>query len=294
MKRYLLLVAVVSSVLVAGCRHRCCRLNEPGRQPRPFLPSAPSSPFLLPPAGVPTTPAPSGGATPIAPSVGPAGPSNYPPPVLGPITSPAPTPAPATTPPAEILFPDPLPGGSSRSASPGDPGHGVLGGPAKPSGTEPPVALKPSGSPTGLAGFVRVKDGVASGRKPGLDGFDALKQSGYRTVVYLHPAGADLAPLQDVVTKRGLALVTIETTPERLSLALAAFNSALADPAARPVFVSDDDGLRAGYLWYLHFRTVEAMNDETARIRAKPLGLTDVGEEARAFALATQRYLETR
>lgn len=293
MTRYVFLAAVVLSVLAAGCRHRCCRLNEPGRQPRPFLPSAPNSPYLLPPAGLPTTPTPSGEST-IAPSVGPAGPSNYPPPVLGPITSPAPSKPPTTPPPAEILFPDPLPGTSSRSASPGDPGHGVLGGPAKPPTTEPPMSLKPATGPTGLAGSVRVKDGIASGRLPGLDGFNALKQSGYRTILYLHPSGADLSALQDVVTKRGLALVTIETTPERLPLALAAFNSALADPAARPLFVADDDGLRAGYLWYLHFRTVEAMNDDLARIRAKPLGLTDNGEEARAFALATQRYLETR
>ena len=36
------------------------------------------------------------------------------------------------------------------------------------------------------------------------------------------------------------------------------------------------------------------VNDDAARVRAKPLGLTDQSDEAKAFALATQRYLETR
>lgn len=290
MIRYLLLAVAASGLVFTGCRHRCC-LNDPGRQPRPFLPSAPSNPsnpYLLPPAGLPTTPTPPGGSA-VAPPVGPVDPRNYPPPVLGPIT-----PAPSTKPPPEVLFPDPLPKSSSRSASPGDPSHGALGSPVKPPTAEPPVASKSASSTTGLAGYVRVKEGIATGRKPTLDGFDSLKRSGFRTVIYLHPAGADLSAVQDVVSKRGLTLVAIETTPERLADAIAAFNTAVADKATRPVYVFDDDGLRAGFLWYLHFRTTEAMNDDAARIRAKPLGLTDQGDEAHAFALATQRYLETR
>jgi protein tyrosine phosphatase (PTP) superfamily phosphohydrolase (DUF442 family) len=170
----------------------------------------------------------------------------------------------------------------------------VLGGPARAKTAEPPVAPRAAGGTAGLPGFVRVKEGVASGRKPTLDGFDALKQSGYRTVVYLHPAGADVSAVRDVATKRGLALVAVETTPEKLAAALEAFNAALADRAARPAYVFDDDGVRAGALWYLHFRTAEAMNDDAARVRARPLGLTDQGDEARAFWLATQRILETR
>lgn len=287
--RHYLMIAVAAGLIVAtGCRHRCCRPASNSPPPRPFLPSAPSSPYLLPPAGVPTAPAP--GNSSVVPPVGPVDPRNYPPPVLDPIT-----PAPSTKPPTEILFPDPLPGGSSsRSASPGDPGPGVLGGPVKPQTSEPPVSAKPPTGAAGLPGYVRVKEGVATGRKPGLDGFDSLKQAGYRTMIYLHPAGADLSAVRDLVARRGFALVAIETTPEKLSAALQAFNAALADKSARPVYVFDDDGVRAGALWYLHFRTVEAMNDDTARVRARPLGFTDQGDEARAFDLAIQRYLETR
>src|SRR5262249_29144241 len=162
-----------------GCQHNCCS-NDVSRQPRPYLPPAPNSPYLLPPAGLPTTPAPPGGSS-VVPPVGPGDSRNYPPPDFGAMT---PTP---TKPPPQILFPDPLPGGgSSRSSFPGDPGYGVLGGPAKPQTVEPPGAAKTTTA--GLPGFVRVKVGVASGRKPTLDGFDSLKQAGYRTVIYLHPA----------------------------------------------------------------------------------------------------------
>src|SRR5262249_40092827 len=151
----------------------------------------------------------------------------------------------------EILFPDPLPGGgSSRSSFPGDPGYGVLGGPVKPQTAEPPVAAK--STTAGLPGFVRVKEGVASGRKPTLDGVDALKQAGYRTVIYLHPAGADVSAAREVATKRGLAFVPIETTPEKLATVLEAFNATVADKAVRPAYVFDDDGVRAGAVWYLH------------------------------------------
>jgi protein tyrosine phosphatase (PTP) superfamily phosphohydrolase (DUF442 family) len=264
-------------LFAAGCRHKCA-LNDPHHRPSPYRPQAPNSPYLLPPAGVPTTPLP-GGSTLIpgvAPGV-PTDPRNFQPPGGG-------RPAP------EVLFPDPLPGGgSSRSSTPGDPGFGVLGAPARP---QPGIAANPQ--PTGLAGFVKVKDGVASGRKPTLEGFDALKQAGYRTVIYLHPTGADVSAAKDVAEKRNLRFVAIETTPEKLADALAQFNAVVADRATRPAYVYDDDGVRAGAVWYLHFRTAEAMNDDAARVRAKPLGLTDQTDEAKAFALATQRYLETR
>jgi protein tyrosine phosphatase (PTP) superfamily phosphohydrolase (DUF442 family) len=141
---------------------------------------------------------------------------------------------------------------------------------------------------------VTVGEGLATGRKPSLDGFDALKAAGFRTVVYLHPAGADVAATKAVVGQRGLGFVAIETTPENLPAALGVFNATLADKSARPIFVFDDDGVRAGAMWYLYFRTAESMNDDAARVRAKPLGFAADGDEAKAFALATQRYLETR
>lgn len=286
-RRLLLTTAALSLAFSAGCRNRCC-LNDPDRRPTPYRPPAPNSQFLLPPAGLPTTPAPpgSGGGNSIVPGAGPVDPRNYPPPSFD---IPGNTLRPPVKPAPEVLLPEDLPGGTSRSASPGDPGFGVLGGP---SGAQPDPLL--TAEPTGVPGFVKVGGDLASGRKPALEGFDSLKRVGYKTVIYLHPAGADATAARDVVTKRGLAFVAIETTPEKLADAVTKFNSVVGEKGNRPAYVYDEDGVRAGAVWYLHFRTAESMNDDAARLRAKPLGLTDQGDEAKAFALAIQRYLETR
>lgn len=281
-RRRLILATAASGLLfTASCKHKCC-LNDPQNRPNPYRPQAPNSPFLLPPAGVPTAPAPVAppSAGPVVPGVGPSATESLAPPSQS--AKPAP----------EVLLPDPIPGGaSSRSFSPSSPGQGLLGGPTQPK-VEPPLA-RPTDQ-TGLSGFVKVENGLASGRKPALEGFESLKRGGYRTVVYLHPAGADTAAARDVAEARGLKFLAIETTPEKLSDGVAAFNAAVGDKANRPVYVFDDDGVRAGALWYLRFRTTDAMNDDAARVRARPLGLTSEGDEAKAFALATQRYLETR
>jgi protein tyrosine phosphatase (PTP) superfamily phosphohydrolase (DUF442 family) len=133
--------------------------------------------------------------------------------------------------------------------------------------------------------------GVASGRKPALEGFDTLKRTGFKTLVYLHPAGADVSAVRDVAEKKGLAFTPIETTPEKFPEAAAAFDRMLADRVNSPVYVSDDDGVRAGAVWYTHFRTTDQLSPEVARIRARGLGMRDDTDEARAFWVAIQQHL---
>lgn len=230
-------VAVGAAFAAPGCRHKCC--SSSAAAPRPYLPPppgvAPGNGGLIPPPGVPVTPPPGG---------------QLPPPDLGAVPGPARS---NSGPAPEILLPETLPGAkSSQSAAP----PGVLGVPGRaPTVTqEPPVAAgAPTDTTAGLPGFVRVKDGMASGRKPALDGFDTLKRTGFKTLVYLHGPGADVASIRDVSGKKGLSFTAIETTPERLPDAAAAFDRLLADRGSLPVYVADDDGLRAGALWYVHF-----------------------------------------
>lgn len=265
----------VAAVLAGsvGCRHRCCHLNDPDKRPRPFLPEAPRNPALLPPAGVPTTPAPAVGPQP--------GSSNFPPPALDLPRSPGS--APTTGP--EVLFPEDPPGRSS--GRPIQPNAPVLGAPAAPQTSEPPKTAAP-----GLTGYTRVKDGLFAGRRPTLDGFDALKTAGFRSVVYLYPTGKDVSAIKDMAATRGLTFHAIETTPETLADAVTEFNRVTADRLNRPAYVFGDDDLRAGAVWYLHLRTVDSLNDDAAKLRARPLGLSDQGDEGRAFALAIQKVLE--
>jgi protein tyrosine phosphatase (PTP) superfamily phosphohydrolase (DUF442 family) len=268
-RRMLLLASAALLVAFAGCRHHCrkpCDTCGPG-------PSGARSPILLPPAGVPTTPSP-------VPSVGPSG---YPPPA-GVVPAPAPN---GSGP--QVLFPDPLPG--SASSRPGQPAApNFLGGPVKTQTTEPPKAP----TAAGLPGYTKVKDGLSAGGKPTLDGFDSLKAAGFRSVVYLHAAGADVSAVKDMASTRGLNFVAIETTPETLAEASKQFDRLVADRLTRPAYVFADDAMRAGAVWYLHFRGAEALGDDVARLRAKALGLNEAGDEGKAFALAIQRVLETR
>jgi hypothetical protein len=141
---------------------------------------------------------------------------------------------------------------------------------------------------------MRVKYGVASGRRPTLDGFDALQRAGFRTLVYLHAPQADLPPVRSIAAQRRLELITLEVTPENLPQVIEQFNALVADATRHPMYVCDDDGLRAGLLWYLHFRTVEVLNDDAARIRARSLGLVESGDLATPFLIAVQRYLSQR
>lgn len=277
--------ALVTGSGAAGCcKHRCC-LSDRFREPRPFLPSAPRSPYLLPPANVPTTPAPPTTDATVPPVIPPADNRQYSPTPTPSWLAPPAQPAPPSNdrPPPEILLPETYPpahsGASSRSDRP----------PAASSNTPTTQA-----SSSHLPGYTRVKYGIASGRRPTLDGFDALQRAGFRTVVYLHPPQADIAAIRQVATQRRLELVTVEVTPEKLPQSLEQFNTLVADSARHPMYVCDDDGLRAGVLWYLHFRTVETLNDDAARIRARPLGFAETGPEATPFLLAAQRYLSQR
>ena len=290
------IVAFVGCIFLgtAGCKHRCC-VSDRFREPRPFLPSAPSSPFLLPPANVPTTPAPPPPAAgslvppPVAP---PPETRQYPsaptPGWLAPPVTATPTPPPSNRPPPEILLPESLPPASNGSSSSARPPTPARSGEPSPSS----VASPPTSSH--LPGYTRVKRGVATGRRPTLDGFDALQRAGFRTLVYLHAPQADFTDIRQIAHSRQLDVIPLEVTPENLPQTAEQFHAIVADTSRHPLYVFDEDGVRAGVLWYLHFRTIDALNDDAARIRARPLGFLEQGNEATPWLLAIQRYLSQR
>jgi hypothetical protein len=121
-----------------------------------------------------------------------------------------------------------------------------------------------------------------------------LHRANFRTLVYLHAPQADVAALRQIASSRQLDLIPLEVTPENLPQTVEQFHAIVADTSRHPLYVFDDDGVRTGVLWYLHFRTIEALNDDTARIRARPLGFLEQGDEATPWLLAIQRYLSQR
>jgi hypothetical protein len=278
MRRRLLLASVAVAASLAGCRHHCHKWCHTKDDCCP--PAAGSSNILLPPAGVPTTP---GGGSPFPPPSVTPGPSYFPPPSN---VVPDPLPPKATGP--NVLFPDPLPGNpSSRVTQPNKTATNFLGAPVKPATAEPPKA-----APAGKLPATKVKDGLYAGARPTLDGFDALKNAGFRSVIFLHGPSADVAAVKDMAGTRDLNFVAVEATPETLAEASKQFDRAAGDRINRPAYVFADEPVRAGAVWYLHFRNAEALGDDVARLRAKPLGLSEQGEEGKAFALAIQKVLE--
>jgi protein tyrosine phosphatase (PTP) superfamily phosphohydrolase (DUF442 family) len=147
--------------------------------------------------------------------------------------------------------------------------------------------------PVGIPNFAAVNDQVASGLKPLLEGLDWLQAKGYRTVLRIKQPGEDDAADRREVEKRGLKYLSLEVSPATLTMAsVEQFSRIVGDAAGHPLFVYDKDGMLAGGLWYLHFRTVDKAGDETARTKANRLGLKEeaVGDH-KAMWLAIQKLL---
>jgi hypothetical protein len=316
-----------------GCKH-CCRRNRDrdyDSVPPPPVGPGLGDPFpssggsRIPPPSVPTSP-PATVPDTLPPPVVPDSRSSFridpalPPGPWDPTpTSPSSQPTPRVEK-KELLAPDPLPSGAPpelpldrkpstsgfleepiRSSGGSDlpPKTGATLPPAIAEATSPKPSLEPPtpGAPVGLPGFTRVPghEGVASGRRPSLDGFDWLKANGYHTIVYLHAPAADVSAARVLAEKRGLRFVPIAVSPANLAKALDEFAAVVNDRGAQPIYVADDNGTRAGALWYLVFRTSDLLGADTARLRADPLGLTEAGtEEQKQFWLAIQDVLAKR
>lgn len=274
MTRRLLLLALIPSILLGsvGCRH-CCKRTGPRIDP-----PARDRDILIPP---PTGGLPSQRTLPADPGL--------PPPTIGA------EPSGSRYTPKETIY-DPLletPAIAPKSEPPA-----VL---PLTEGASSKKALSPAGyadrtnAPTGLPGYAVVTDRLATGRKPTVEGFDSLRSTGYKTVIYLHDSDKDVSATKDLAEKKGLTFIAIPVTPGTLKTAFSTFAETVGDKANRPAYVFDDDGNRTGPLWYLYFRTVESFSDDTAQIKAAPLGLRDAqGEEKTKFWLAVQDYLSKR
>lgn len=205
--------------------------------------------------------------------------------------------------PRKLLLPDPLLQKPLEKQSPSN-DSGIFDAPilsnseATPPKSESKSDLPPETISSGIDGFAPVagQDRVAGGRKPTLDGLDALKSKGYKTVLYLHESKADIGAIRDAVESRGMKFVGLTVTPEALGQSAPMFAEQLKDATSKPLYVFDLDGTRAGSLWYLHFRKVELLAHDVARIRANSLGLKDGTDSdlQKQFWLAIQTELSVK
>jgi protein tyrosine phosphatase (PTP) superfamily phosphohydrolase (DUF442 family) len=147
--------------------------------------------------------------------------------------------------------------------------------------------------PAGIPQFALADDQVATGLKPMLDGVEWLQQNGYRTVLHLRQPGEEDAAERKLFEMRGLKYLSLEVSPQTLSAKVVdEFNRIVGDRSLRPLFLYDKNGALTGGLWYLHFRQVDHLSDEEARLRAARLGLREAQDGMqREMWLAIQKYL---
>ena len=135
------------------------------------------------------------------------------------------------------------------------------------------------------------REQVANGLRPLADGFDWLKENGFRAVLHVHAPGEDDAADRELVERRGMVFRSVEVSPQTLNkAAVDSFSSIVTDKAQAPIFVYDKDGTLAGGLWYLQFRIADHMSDAEARQKARQLGLKEDGD-SKMMWLAIQKYL---
>src|SRR5262249_49351720 len=85
----------------------------------------------------------------------------------------------------------------------------------KPPSGEPPLAGP--NLPVSIPQFAYVRDRiVATGLKPFLDGFDWLRDNGYRTVLHIIQPGEDDSADRRQFEKYGLKYVSLEVSPQTL------------------------------------------------------------------------------
>lgn len=155
----------------------------------------------------------------------------------------------------------------------------------------PPVAAPSPEPPKGIPQFAMARDQVASGQRPFDEGFSWLKQENYRTILHLRAPGEDDTADKDAAAQRGLQFRTLEVSAETLTPAvLDEFAKIVNDRDALPLFVYDRDGVAAGALWYLYFRSVDKLSDTEARTKASRLGFRN-DEDSKKMMIAVQKFL---
>lgn len=167
--------------------------------------------------------------------------------------------------------------------------------PETPEQEKVPLAKKdpPPLFPVGIPNFSPVKEQVASGLRPSLDGLDWLKDNGYRGILFVRAPGEDDSTDKKQIEKRGLKYLTLEVSPTTLTPQIVDdFNQIVNAGKDYPLFVYDRDGSLSGGLWFLHFRGGNASADDAARDRARSLGFREDRDDShRAMWLAIQKLL---
>lgn len=158
----------------------------------------------------------------------------------------------------------------------------------------PPPApeIEPAPSdPLGISRFVAVDLKLAGGSAPSTVGLGWLADKGYKTLLDLRNTSEFDASFIGEAAKRGLRYVAFPTDFEKLDREhIERFSTELALNDARPLYFFDDDGSRAGALWFIRRVVADKVAWDIARREAEEIGLTS-GDNWREVHEAVDRQL---
>ncbi len=150
--------------------------------------------------------------------------------------------------------------------------------------TEDPLAKE-------IRNYVRPTDGnVAYGGQPTEDGFQAVKDAGFKTVINLRPVDEMSFDEKKVVEDLGMTYVnipitTFSITDEKISQ----LAELLGDPEAAPVLMHCGSSNRVGGMWYIYRVLFEEASEEEAMEEAVEYGLRNT-----MLTTAVKQYVSKR
>lgn len=154
----------------------------------------------------------------------------------------------------------------------------------------PQIDPAPS-KPLGITRFVAVDLKLAGGSAPSTVGLGWLADKGYKTVLDLRNTSEFDASFIGEAAKRGLRYVSFPTDLEKLDRGhINRFSAELSLNDARPLYFFDDDGSRAGALWFIRRVVADKVAWDIARREAEEIGLLS-GDAWREVHEAVDRQL---
>ena len=135
-----------------------------------------------------------------------------------------------------------------------------------------------------------VAPSVGGGSAPSADGLDWLKEKGYRTFLDLRSVTEIDPKFVEAVNDHDMFYISLPIVAAHLDPSrLARFDELIARTDNRPLYFCDADGTRAGLIWYLHLRTVEGLDAQSAAQRSEEIGLTDTQARLAEAYLAARK-----
>jgi hypothetical protein len=143
-------------------------------------------------------------------------------------------------------------------------------------GSVPPIETPMSNQAPGIRCYASIAPALSGGSTPSIEGLDWLNERGCRTFIDLRKPSEVDANFVEAVNDRNMVYISLPIVATRLDASrLARFDDLVSPTDHRRLYFCDTDGTRAGLAWYIHLRSVDQEESQSAKTKAEEIGLTD-------------------